>query len=158
MDHPRNMLEEQIKKNFGEVVDGEMSFDIPKIEKPVVNYRQMEHLTVRCEICQFYNPAFLCKIIKGEIFPNWVCDAYQGSYEVDQTYDVESFEKFVEGLVRSQPMQTKILGGLRTPAGKLLLIEDSMKPNPHRYSMWLEGFISNTSLLNGWTQEEVDNL
>jgi hypothetical protein len=151
----RSELEQTIQKNLVEKRDFE---GVPKLSKQIVDYREMDYRTARCGLCKFFNPVALCSIVEGEILPEWVCDAYQGGWDVHKSYEVDDWEAFVSGMVEAQPLQLRVRGGFITPLGRIIMLEDSMQPRPHRYSMYDGDFMVYTSQHNAWTQAEVNVL
>jgi len=114
----------------------------------------------RCSKCQYFKGPTTCTIIKGPVAEDLVCDWIQ-SREVEDVpvYKVKDRDwiAFGRGMIKKQPYQHIVRDVAVTPAGPLVMIEDTAKP-PHRFSLTKEFHIGHTSLEHHWTQKEVDNL
>lgn len=112
-----------------------------------------------CEYCRYFIDPTGCKILKGPVTSEQVCDAIQGKDDGSQ-YKVkkEDIFNFVKGMIKDQPYQHKVIAGYDTPEGPIVIIEDSMKPKPHRFSLPMEFSVLHTSREHHWTQKEVDAL
>ena len=100
----------------------------------------------RCGSCQHFSDPDVCRIIEGPVNKDQVCDWIQ-SREVDApTYDVsdEDWEAFGRGMIEEQPYQHIVRDVAITPAGPLVMIEDTAKPNPHRFSLTKEFHVGHT--------------
>lgn len=132
-----------------------------KVNPKSVNLRWQDFLTASCELCRYYSSSNTCQVVEGEILFSQVCDLYQGRENLKDTLYVvkeEDMESFIDGMVKTQPYQHKVLGGFFTPVGWLISIEDTMKPKSHRFSISAEFHVVHTSREHSWTQEEVDKI
>ena len=118
---------------------------IEKIAKSVVNYQASQSDNARCDLCRYWRQES-CAIVAGDIEANWTCDAYNPT-ELRADYKVVDAERFVRGLVERQPLQTRVRGGLVTPEGVVILLEDEMG---FRFGLPLQVFINLTASLHGW--------
>ncbi len=161
MTNPVNDLREVLEENTGIRKRFE---PVPKLSKEAVDYGIADFISVKCEICTFFIKPSLCTIVEGDIEESWVCDAYQDGdcpspkYGGYGTYEIahENWEAFVKSMVEKQPLRLTIRGGFDTPAGQILMMEDSMSPKTHKFSIYKYDFVEYTSMFNGWTQSEVD--
>ena len=142
-----------LEKNL-EVVKN-MEEDGPPLSQEFVNYKEANSPASRCEFCQHFNPASMCAIIDGEIYQGGICDAYAGGWHVCSSYKVENWEAFGRDLIKNQPLQLKIRFVVNSPCGWLVLMEDSMQNNPHRFSMDKHSFINFTTKNNAWSMTDV---
>ncbi len=115
----------------------------------------------RCKRCRFFTEPDKCAIVVGPVDDNDVCDWIQ-SREVDNPFiyklDDRDWLAFGRGMIKTQPYQHIVKDVTFTPEGPMVLIEDTMKPIPHRFSLTKDFHIEHTSLEHHWTQEEVDRL
>lgn len=115
----------------------------------------------RCEYCQYFQSPDQCKIVVGPVSRDQLCDWIQ-SRGVDDVprYTVEDKDwlDFGKGMMELQPYQHIVKDIAITPVGPLVMIEDTMKPKPHRFSLTKDFHIEHTSLEHHWTQEEVDRI
>ena len=115
-----------------------------------------------CGECVFFTKPDICKIVEGPVDNGQVCDWIQGRTgdeddEKKRTYEVKDFRSFAWGMMRRQPYAHKVVDVATTPAGWLLLIEDTADP-PHRFSLSQKFHTEHTALEHHWTQEEVDSI
>lgn len=129
-----------------------------KVSKSKLNYREADFPTGECEYCRYFLNE-KCKVVEGDIDEEFVCDAWQGKENVKR-YKIPSdkIEAFGKGMKKLQPYQHKVIDMIETPVGWLMIIEDTMKPKPHRFSLTAQFSIDHTSREHHWTQEEVDNI
>ncbi len=164
MTNPVDNLKEVLEENTGIRKRFE---PVPKLSKEAVDYRIADFISVKCEICRFFIKPSLCSIVEGDIEESWVCDAYQGGCSQDSygeavrysgygTYEIEDWEAFVKSMVEKQPLKLTVRGGFDTPVGQILMMEDSMRPKTHKFSVYKYDFVEYTSKYNGWSQSEVD--
>ncbi len=102
----------------------------------------------RCKFCDFYDGKKSCKIIDGPVNANQICNWIQSRKAKNvPTYKVSEKDwlAFVEGMKKTQPYQHKVIDGALTPAGPLVLIEDTAKPE-HYFSLPMSFHIEHTSL------------
>jgi len=113
----------------------------------------------RCAKCQYFTGPDICKIVEGPVGPDALCDWIQSREVEAPKYDVsdEDWLAFGEGMIEEQPYQHIVKDVAITPAGPLVMIEDTAKP-PHRFSLTKAFHIDHTSLEHHWTQAEVDEL
>lgn len=132
----------------------------PKIDKPRVNYRAKEFDTGKCGICRYFLPEGACSVVAGDIDPEFTCDAVNMTDKSAVRYKVkpEDAEAFAKGMVKEQPFEHNVLRGFNSPVGYLLIIQDTMKPKPHIFSISFDFSVEHTSREHYWTQEEVDRL
>lgn len=129
---------------------------VEKIDKSRVKYRKKDFKTAECEYCRYYLDKE-CKVVADEIDPEWVCNAWQGEEDV-ANYKVSDMGSFIKGMILKQPYQHKVLDGFNSPVGWLLIIQDTMKPKPHVFSLDLDFHMVHTSREHHWTQGEVNKL
>jgi len=114
----------------------------------------------RCSLCRYFEAPEGCRIVE-RAGPDLVCDWIQ-SREVEKAllYEVSDNDwiDFVRGMIDQQPYQHIVRDAAITPDGPLVLIEDTAKPRPHRFSLTKEFHISHSSLEHHWPQQEVDRL
>ena len=115
-----------------------------------------------CGECVFFSKPDVCKIVEGPVDNGQVCDWIQGRTgdpddEEKRKYEIKDFEAFAWGMMKRQPYQHKVVDVAATPAGNLLLIEDTADP-VHRFSLSEKFHRDHTSLEHHWTQEEVDSI
>ena len=69
-----------------------------------------------------------------------VCDGFQGDDKKFIQYKLadEDVEAFGKGMLRRQPYQHKVIKTINTPEGWLVIIRDTVKPNPHYFSLDIE--------------------
>lgn len=114
----------------------------------------------RCKFCDFFNSPTNCKIIEGPVDINRLCNWIQSrKVENIPQYKIadEDWLAFGRGMMKKQPYQHKVVDVANTPAGSLLLIEDSAEPS-HYFSLSKSFHIEHTSLEHHWSQEEADQL
>lgn len=114
----------------------------------------------RCRFCKFFNAPDQCEIVEGPVGPDLVCDWIQSrDVKGAPKYKMrpEDWSAFVRGMIEEQPYSHIVRDGANTPAGFLVLIEDTAK-EPHRFSLSTEFHLDHTSLEHHWTQAEVDRL
>ena len=119
------------------------------------------NLGERCAKCSFYSKPVSCKVVEGPVKPALVCDWIQSRGVLDvPKYKVADGDwlSFVEGMKKTQPYQHKVVDGAFTPAGPLVLIEDTAKPKEHYFSLGKKFHVEHTSLEHHWPQVEVDTL
>ncbi len=115
-----------------------------------------------CGECVFFTKPDICRIVEGPVDDGQVCDWIQGrtgdkDEEKKRMYDAKDFRSFAWGMMRRQPYAHKVIDVEITPAGWLLLIEDTADP-PHRFSLSQKFHMEHTALEHHWTQEEVDSI
>jgi len=116
--------------------------------------------TENCKNCVFFKSPTTCQVVVGPVGAALVCDWIQSRglvKEPQYTVKDEDWEAFGRGMVAEQPYQHIVQDAVITPAGPLVMIEDTAKPK-HRFSLTKEFHISHTTLEHHWTQEEVDKL
>lgn len=134
----------------------------PKLKNMELNLRRSpwaEKPGPQCEVCRYFKGPKDCAILKGPVDEYQLCDGIQGKESIPR-YKISSGKvlAFVKGMVKAQPYQHKVLKGVITPVGPLLIIEDTMKPIPHRFSLPWGFSIEHTSREHIWTQKEVNRL
>lgn len=114
----------------------------------------------RCSFCRFFIDPESCKIVEGPISSDLVCDWIQSRDTDAPQYSVtdEDFIAFGLGMIDQQPYQHVVRDVANTPEGPMVMIEDTVKPRPHRFSLSKEFHVEHTSFEHHWTQEEVDKL
>jgi hypothetical protein len=132
---------------------------VPKVSNFALRLRKHDFETGECEYCKYFQRLTSCKVLVGPVEAEKVCDAFQGGgkfkrYRVAQ----KDIEAFGQGMRTSQPYQHKVIKTLETPAGWLVIIEDTMKPKPHRFSLPIDFHMEHTAREHHWTQKEVDGL
>lgn len=142
-------LVKAVEKNI--IIGKHMDESVPKLLQGFVNYRISEYPSARCEFCEYFNKTSFCQIVEGEISKGWVCDAYHGGWDVHCAYEVVDWASFGASLKEHQPLQLKIRDTVKTSCGWLVLMEDSMVPEPHRFSMNEYDFLDFTSRRPAWT-------
>ncbi|KKM02805.1 hypothetical protein LCGC14_1780770 [marine sediment metagenome] len=115
-----------------------------------------------CGECVFFTKPDICKIVEGPVDDGQVCDWIQGrtgdeDEDAKKIYEAKDFRSFAWGMMRRQPYAHKVIDVEMTPAGWLLLIEDTADP-PHRFSLSQKFHTEHTALEHHWTQEEVDSI
>lgn len=112
----------------------------------------------RCGKCQYFEEPTVCKIVEGPVSTDAVCDWIQSRDTDAPKYDIkdEDWVAFGKGMIEKQPYQHKVIDVALTPEGPLVLIEDTIEPTPHKFSLTKDFHIEHTSLEHHWTQEEVD--
>lgn len=114
----------------------------------------------RCSLCQYFVAPDGCKIVRGPVSADLVCDWIQSrETEGVPLYEVsdEDWEAFGRGMIEKQPYQHIVRDAALTPEGPVVMIKDTAKP-PHRFSLTKDFHIEHTSLEHHWTQKEVDAL
>ncbi len=134
----------------------------PKLKNSTLNLRQSpwaEKSGPQCEVCRYFKAPNACAILVGPVDEYQLCDGIQGKDSIPR-YKIPSGKvmAFVDGMVKEQPYQHKVLKGVLTPVGPLLIIQDTMKPTAHKFSLPWEFSIDHTSREHIWTQKEVDRL
>jgi hypothetical protein len=136
----------------------------PKLKNSVLNLRQSpwgedEPKGPNCEVCRYFKEPTDCAILKGPVSEYQLCDGIQGKDDTAH-YKIPSGKvlAFVGGMVKEQPYQHKVLKGVITPEGPLLIVQDTMKPTAHKFSLPWKFSIEHTSREHIWTQKEVDRL
>lgn len=129
---------------------------VPKLKNDVLNLRDAKFELGRCKNCKLFVKPTTCKILKGPVAADLVCDAIQG-VETMPKYVVKEIDKaaFAKGMVKLQPYNHNMVGGHNTPVGWILVIEDTM-PNPHRFSLSWEFSRTHTSREHYWNQKDAD--
>lgn len=122
-----------------------------------VKLRKYDFDTASCEICRYYKEDF-CEVLEIIVNDEQVCDAYQGDEKKFKPYEVEDAMAFAKGMKIVQPYKHVVIKGIDTPVGVLLIIEDTMRPKPHRFSLDMKFSIEHTSKEHHWTQKEVNTL
>lgn len=115
-----------------------------------------------CGECVFFLKPDICKVVEGPVDDGQVCDWIQGrtgdkDEDAKKIYEVKDFRSLAWGMMRRQPYAHKVADVELTPAGWLLLIEDTADP-PHKFSLSEKFTTEHTSLEHHWTQEEVDSI
>ena len=152
----------------------EQEFNSGKMSNERVNLRTANSVTgsdgieqhrekyENCGECVFFSKPDVCKIVEGPVDNGQVCNWIQGR-EADpddnakKMYTVSDFRSFAWGMMRRQPYAHKVVDVESTPAGWLLLIEDTADP-PHYFSLSQKFHMEHTALEHHWTQEEVDSI
>lgn len=129
---------------------------IEKVEKSLLNYRDGIFPNSQCMECKFFDQG-ACSVVAGDISQTDTCDAFQPE-QLDNGYNITDWEKFIKGLMTTAPLQIKVLGAVLTPVGRLIILEDNMGVDGHRYSMYEGDFIKLTASWHGWTSNEVQNM
>ena len=113
----------------------------------------------RCDFCRFFEEPVGCLAIEGPVEKDLVCDWIQSRGTDAPQYKVaeEDWIAFGIGMVDLQPYEHRVIDVANTPAGQLVLIQDTSDPI-HRFSLSREFHIEHTSLEHHWTQEEVDRM
>lgn len=134
--------------------------EIPKLKNEVLNLRQKDFPKGRCGLCRYFSKPETCKILEGPVGAELVCDGFQGLTQGFPLYDVsdDNWLAFVQGMVKEQPYQHIVVAGHLTPTGPIVIIKDTIKPNPHIFSLSKDFHIGHTSTEHHWTQEDVDRL
>ena len=117
--------------------------------------------TEKCGECVFFRLPNICTIVEGPVRRDQLCDWIQSRGKVKRpqyTVRDEDWVAFVKAMVEEQPYQHIVMDGALTPAGPLVMIKDTVKPEPHFFSLTKEFHVSHTTLEHHWTQEEVDLL
>ena len=115
-----------------------------------------------CGECVFFSKPDVCRIVEGPVDNGQVCNWIQGR-EADpddnakKMYTVNDFRSFAWGMMKRQPYAHKVADVESTPAGWLILIEDTADP-PHYFSLSQKFHMEHTALEHHWTQEEVDSI
>ena len=115
--------------------------------------------TERCKFCAYFQGPSTCKIIEGPVGADLVCDwifsrgTEAGQYKIAD----EDWIAFGKGMIGKQPYQHIVRDVAITPAGPLVMIEDTSTPR-HRFSLDKEFHVEHTSVDHHWTQAEVDIL
>lgn len=125
--------------------------------------RQHQFETGECQYCRYFNTATTeCAVLDQEVDGEQVCDAYQGDEQRSKgerfTLEEGDIAAFNRGMKKMQPYKHIVIGAVDTPVGPLLLIEDTMKPVPHRFSLDMPFALDHLNKEHFWTQKEVDNL
>ena len=115
-----------------------------------------------CGECAYFTKPDICKIVEGPVDDGQVCDWIKGrtgdeDEEKRRMYVAKDFRSFAWGMMRRQPYAHKVIDVEMTPAGWLLLIEDTADP-VHRFSLSEKFHTEHSSLEHHWTQEEVDSI
>ncbi len=115
-----------------------------------------------CGECVFFTKPDICRIVEGPVDDGQVCNWIQGrtgdkDAEKKRMYKADDFRSFAWGMMRRQPYAHKVVDVELTPAGWLLLIEDTADP-PHYFSLSQKFHMEHTALEHHWTQEEVDSI
>ena len=132
---------------------------IPKVENSVLRLREHDFETGECEYCRYFEAPVNCKILVGLVNSEKVCDAFQGGKNFRKFHiGKEDIKAFGMGMKRTQPYKHIVLGILETPVGWLMILRDTMKPKPHRFSLDMPFSIEHLSREHHWTQKEVDRL
>lgn len=147
----------RLKPEFLEAV----SEQAEKLTNERANLREAnpDNPTERCKFCKYFSEPTTCQIIDGPVAADQVCDwvfsreTDAGLYKIED----ENWLAFVQGMIDKQPYQHIVRDGAITPAGPLVMIEDTADP-PHRFSLDKEFHVKHTSLEHHWTQAEVDAL
>ena len=122
--------------------------------------RNHQFETGECEYCRYFTFTSECAVLEQEVDAEQVCDAWQGDekeyikFEIDEA-DIPSFAK---GMKRVQPYKHIVIGGHKTPVGFLLIIEDTMEPRPHRFSLDMDFSSAHLGREHHWTQKEVERI
>lgn len=113
----------------------------------------------RCALCAYFDKPTTCRIVEGPVAVDLVCDWIDSTGQDPELYEVsdEDWLSFVRGMIDKQPYQHIVKDGAITPAGPVVLIEDTAKP-PHRFSLTRPFHIGHTVDSHHWTQAEVDDL
>lgn len=140
----------------------EQGIEAPKLTNERAKLRDADpnNKGERCGFCVFFNKPSVCKIVEGPVTADLVCDWIQSrGFEGALQYSVDDadWEAFVKGMIQDQPYQHIVKDGAMTPAGPMVLIEDTSE-KPHRFSLTKEFHIGHTSFEHHWTQKEVDDL
>ena len=124
--------------------------------------RKRQFETGECEYCRYYTFTGECAVLEQGVDADQVCDAFQGD---EKRYKENAFTikesdvpAFAAGMKRMQPYKHIVIGGHQTPVGFLLIIEDTMKPKPHRFSLDMDFSSEHLAREHHWTQAEVDRV
>ncbi len=120
-----------------------------------------DNRTENCMNCRFFRGTEdKCVVVEGRILAEQLCDWIQSRGVVDgPQYQVseDDWLAFGVGMIEVQPYSHIVRGVANTPAGQLVMIQDTADP-PHYFSLTREFHIEHTSLEHHWTQEEVDQM
>ena len=123
--------------------------------------RNHQFETGRCEYCRYWRSGY-CQVLELVVDEAQVCDAFQADENVYKQYAFDIAEAdvaaFAAGMKKMQPYEHKVLRGVDTPVGYLLIIEDTMKPKPHRFSLDMDFSSEHMAREHHWTQAEVDKI
>ncbi len=114
----------------------------------------------RCGSCQYFTAPNQCSAVTGPVEKDLVCDWIQSrDVEGAPLYKVsdEDWLAFGAGMIEEQPYQHIVRDVALTPAGPLVMIEDTARV-PHKFSLSRAFHVAHTSLEHHWTQPEVDRL
>lgn len=141
---------------FVEKLIGPSADDIPKVSKTTIDYRGVSDETfATCGNCKWFQTDGTCKIVAGDIDEDDTCNAFSPVESDHGDYMVTDEESFINGLVALQPIELGVVGGIETPEGKLILIEDGFG---NTFSMELEQFVAWTATWNGWTDSDREKI
>ena len=130
-----------------------------KIKNSVLNLRKHVFETGQCEYCRYFQPPIDCKVLVGDVSKELVCDAFQGGKDYEAfEIDDDDIKAFGVGMKRMQPYQHKVITMVEAPVGWLMIIQDTMKPKPHRFSLNMPFSVEHLSREHHWTQIEVTKL
>ncbi len=135
---------------------------MPLVTAKLVRLREGEFSSAMCEKCKYWDEGN-CKVLAQATEATQTCDAIFGKeyYEIGSTgfkVDRNDHEAFVEGIAKMKAYAHKTLGMVDSPVGQLVLVEDGMKPKPHRFSLPWDSFWEHVHQAHLWTQEEADRL
>lgn len=115
-----------------------------------------------CEYCRYFTFTGECAVLEQEVDEEQVCDAFQGDEKKykDNAFTIKPSDvaAFAKGMKKMQPYQHKVIGGHLTPVGFLLIIEDTMKPKPHRFSLDMDFSGEHLAREHHWGQPEIDRI
>lgn len=156
--------EDQPEDKLGELaaIEKMLKQEPAKLTNERANLRQAntDNAGERCRWCRYFEGPKDCVIIEGPVDRSQVCDWIQSPNVADvPRYEINEAEwkAFMRGVVAEQPNELKVLDSEMTPAGPLLMLEDSAE-TPHRFSASREFYLNQTNLNSHWTQAEVDRL
>ena len=137
--------------------------EVPKLSNRRANLREANPANPgeRCGNCIFFRSPDECTIVVGPVTPDLVCDWIQSrGFPGAPLYRIRDKDwiAFGKGMIAEQPYQHIVRDVAITPEGPMVLIEDTAKPVPHRFSLSKPFHVEHTSWEHHWTQDEVDRL
>lgn len=140
-----------VEKLIGPEID-----EIPKVSKVTVDYKEADSETfAKCGNCKWFEVDGSCKVVAGDIDEDFTSRAFSPVGTDQGDYNITDEERFINGLVALQPIELGVIGGIETPVGKLILIEDGLG---NSYSMELDQFVAWTATVTGWTDKDKEKI
>lgn len=126
----------------------------------VLRLRNHQFETGECEYCRYFTFTSECAVLEREVEAEQVCDAFQGDEKKykENAFVISDVTNFARGMKKMQPYKHIVLGGYKTPVGFLIIIEDAMRPKPHRFSLDMDFSSEHLAREHHWTQKEVDRV